>query len=489
MSAFLALLSRDIRLATRAGGGAALALAFFAAVAALVPLGVGADLTSAGPHRGRGVVGGRGAGGAAVARPAVPGRFRGWRARPDRAGAVGAGGLERWPRSRPIGWPPACRLTLLSPLLALLFNLPDQGYVALLVSLAIGTPAASAIGAIGAGLTMSRAARRADPAAAGAAAAGAGRDLRRRGRDRGAGRAGQRGAVAACRPFHLPRCCWPPLLRRPRCGSIWRAEGDCCMRARVAARRHREGAVESTRMNIFELANPKRFMGFSGALLPWLWGGALLCLGAGLYLGLFAVPPDYQQGDTVKIMFIHVPAAQVAHDGLCRDGRGQHLRAGQSPSAGRCRGQGRRPAGGAVHGAGADHRFALGQADVGRLLGVGCAADLVPDPALPLFRLYGAVERVSRTRRGRPAPPPSWRWWARSICRSSNFSVDWWNTLHQGESIIVKAGRIAPVFLCPLLLMMAGYALLFFALWMTRIRTEILARRARSLQLRWRSAS
>ena len=46
-------------------------------------------------------------------------------------------------------------LTLLSPVLALLFNLPEQGYVALVVSLAIGTPAASAIGAIGAGLTMS----------------------------------------------------------------------------------------------------------------------------------------------------------------------------------------------------------------------------------------------------------------------------------------------------------------------------------------------
>ena len=46
-------------------------------------------------------------------------------------------------------------LTLLSPLLALMFNIPEQGYVPLIVSLAIGTPAASAIGAIGAGLTMS----------------------------------------------------------------------------------------------------------------------------------------------------------------------------------------------------------------------------------------------------------------------------------------------------------------------------------------------
>ena len=64
-------------------------------------------------------------------------------------------------------------------------------------------------------------------------------------------------------------------------------------------------------MNIFELANPKRFMGFSGALLPWFWAIAILTLGAGLYLG-FKAPPDYQQHETVKIMFIHVPAAWVA---------------------------------------------------------------------------------------------------------------------------------------------------------------------------------
>ena len=59
------------------------------------------------------------------------------------------------------------------------------------------------------------------------------------------------------------------------------------------------------------------------------------------------------------------------------------------------------------------------------------------------------------------------------------FSVDWWNTLHQGESLM--SGKLAPVFLAPLLLMMAGYALLFVTLWMVRIRTAILERRARSL--------
>ena len=59
--------------------------------------------------------------------------------------------------------------------------------------------------------------------------------------------------------------------------------------------------------------------------------------------------------------------------------------------------------------------------------------------------------------------------------------MEWWNTLHQGESII--SGKLAPVFLWPLLVMLAGYGLLFATLWMIRIRTEILNRRARSLML------
>ena len=62
---------------------------------------------------------------------------------------------------------------------------------------------------------------------------------------------------------------------------------------------------------LFRYANPARFMGLSGKLLPWLWSAAVLALGAGLYLG-FSAPPDYQQGRTVLILFIHVPAAIMA---------------------------------------------------------------------------------------------------------------------------------------------------------------------------------
>src|SRR5947207_15044782 len=62
---------------------------------------------------------------------------------------------------------------------------------------------------------------------------------------------------------------------------------------------------------MFGLANPKRFMEVSGAVLPWIAAAAAIFLMVGTYLSV-AAPPDYQQGDTVRIMFVHVPAAWIA---------------------------------------------------------------------------------------------------------------------------------------------------------------------------------
>ena len=59
------------------------------------------------------------------------------------------------------------------------------------------------------------------------------------------------------------------------------------------------------------------------------------------------------------------------------------------------------------------------------------------------------------------------------------FSVKWFASLHQGESLL--SGGLAPVFLWPFLLMITGYVLLFTVLWLVRIRTAITERRARSL--------
>jgi len=63
---------------------------------------------------------------------------------------------------------------------------------------------------------------------------------------------------------------------------------------------------------MLSLANPTRFLELADRLIPWLAGLTFLLLGIGLYLSFFVAPPDYQQGETVKIMFVHVPSAWLA---------------------------------------------------------------------------------------------------------------------------------------------------------------------------------
>ena len=63
---------------------------------------------------------------------------------------------------------------------------------------------------------------------------------------------------------------------------------------------------------MISLANPTRFLSLVDRLVPWLTAVTLILLGVGLYLSFFVAPPDYQQGETVRIMFIHVPAAWLA---------------------------------------------------------------------------------------------------------------------------------------------------------------------------------
>jgi len=154
MSPFAAILFRDMRLATRAGGSAALALAFFAAVATLVPLGVGSDLHLLS----------RIAGGVlwiAAVLAALLSLDRLFQSDFEDGSldliALSPLSLESMSFAKiaahwlTTGLP----LTLLSPLLGVLFGLPSAGTAPLMLSLAIGTPAVSAIGAIGAALTLS----------------------------------------------------------------------------------------------------------------------------------------------------------------------------------------------------------------------------------------------------------------------------------------------------------------------------------------------
>ncbi len=154
MSAMLALLGRDIRLAIRAGGSAALALAFFASVAALVPLGIGPDLAllakiAAGVLWVAAVLAALLALDRLFQSDFEDGSLDLIALSPlslEETGVIKI--LAHWLAT---GLP----LTLLSPALALLFGMPVRGMAVLALSLLIGTPAVSAIGGIGAALTLS----------------------------------------------------------------------------------------------------------------------------------------------------------------------------------------------------------------------------------------------------------------------------------------------------------------------------------------------
>jgi heme exporter protein B len=154
VSPFLTLLTRDIRLAARSGGSAALALSFFALVATLVPLGVGPDLRLL-ARMGGGVLW---VGAVLAALLSLDRLFQG----DFDDGSLDLIALSPLPleltalAKMMAHWlSTGAALTLLSPLLALLFNLPPPATLTLFLSLLIGTPAVSAVGAIGASLTLS----------------------------------------------------------------------------------------------------------------------------------------------------------------------------------------------------------------------------------------------------------------------------------------------------------------------------------------------
>jgi heme exporter protein B len=154
MSGFTTLVARDIRLAARSGGGAALALGFFALMATLVPLGIGANLNVLARVAG-GVLW---VGAVLAALLSLDRLFQGdFEDGSLDVIALSPLSLESVSLAKMLahflstGLP----LTVMSPLLALLFNLPPPATLTLFLSLLIGTPAVSAIGAIGASLTLS----------------------------------------------------------------------------------------------------------------------------------------------------------------------------------------------------------------------------------------------------------------------------------------------------------------------------------------------
>ena len=235
-------------------------------------------------------------------------------------------------------------------------------------------------------------------------------------------------------------------------------------------------------MTLLDLANPTRFLTLAARLLPWLAVVTAVLLAAGLYLSALA-PDDYQQGATVKIMFIHVPNAWLS-------------------------------------------MFVWGVmsvASLGTLVWRHPLADVAAKAAAPIGASFTFLALLTGSLWGRPMWGTYWEWDARltsvlilflmylgliALWRSVEdptraaraaavltlvgainlpiikFSVDWWTTLHQPASVMRMGGStLDKAFLIPLLVMAIAFTFLFVTLHIAAMRNEILRRRVRSLQM------
>ncbi|GLK63332.1 transcriptional regulator [Paracoccus kondratievae] len=237
-------------------------------------------------------------------------------------------------------------------------------------------------------------------------------------------------------------------------------------------------------MSIWEYANPVKFMRTSGAALPWVVAGAAICTIAGLIWG-FLTPQDYKQGATVKIIFLHVPAALMAINiwlmmlvtSLIWLIRRHHVSALAAKAAA--------PVGavmtlialitGAVWGQPMwgtwwewDPRLTSFLILFLFYLGYMALWEAVenPDSAADLTGVLCLVGSV--------------------FALLSRYAVNFWNQgLHQGASLSLAPGeRMSAVYRYPLYLTMAGFFLLFLALLLIRTRTEIRRRRLAALLAR-----
>ncbi|MBO6559348.1 MAG: heme ABC transporter permease [Nisaea sp.] len=237
-------------------------------------------------------------------------------------------------------------------------------------------------------------------------------------------------------------------------------------------------------MNWFHwFANPARFMRLAARLQPWIMVLGLATGAAGLYYGLFDSPPDYQQGETVRIMYVHVPSAWMAmfvYTMMAVAAASfliwKHPLADVAAQAA------------APIGAG----FTLMALVTGSLWGqpmwgTWWVWDARLTSVLILFFLYlgyiALVNAFDDPERGSKAGAILLLVGAVNI-PIIKFSVDWWNTLHQPASVARMDGpAIDPSMLLPLMLMAAAFKLYFLYLLIVRMRGELTARRIRLLRL------
>ncbi len=253
--------------------------------------------------------------------------------------------------------------------------------------------------------------------------------------------------------------------------------------ARPSLRYKTATPAEIARAMINRFANPARFMRLSAAALPWFGWTTLAVLAIGLYLALVVAPPDYQQGEAVRIMYVHVPAAWMALSVYLFIAVASGVSLVSRHPLAEIAARAAAPVGAA---------FTFVCLTTGSLWGrpmwgTWWVWDARLTSVLVLFFLYlGYIALVNGfddpTRGGR----------AGSILALVGvinlpiikFSVDWWNTLHQPASVLrLGAPTIALSMLVPLLVMAAGFWLLFLTLLMLRMRTGLNERKVLALRL------
>ncbi len=233
--------------------------------------------------------------------------------------------------------------------------------------------------------------------------------------------------------------------------------------------------------NLHRLANPGRFLRFANRIYPWCFGAMLAALTIGLVGALFISPADYQQGQSVRIMYVHVPAAWMAlfvYLNLAL--ASASLLIWRHPLAG-VAAQASAPIGAA---------FTLLALATGSLWGkpmwgTWWVWDARLTSVLILFFLYLGYMALSNAfeneERGRRAGA------VLALVGVVNlpiikFSVDWWNTLHQPASVSrIGTPAIHSSMLWPLLVMALAFTLFYVVVLILRMRSELLAARLRAL--------
>ena len=230
-------------------------------------------------------------------------------------------------------------------------------------------------------------------------------------------------------------------------------------------------------------ANPARFLRLSAALLPWFAGLTIALFGVGLYWALIIAPADYQQGESVRIMYIHVPSAWMALFVYS----------------------------------------VIAISSAAALIWRHPLAHVIARAAAPLGAGFTFLALVTGSLWGKPMWGTWWVWDARltsvlvllflylghmalthafddpgrgaraaailALVGAVNvpiikFSVDWWNTLHQPSSLVRMDGpSIDTSMLIPLLLMIFAFSFYFATVLLVRVRGELLAQRLRAARL------